>query len=1035
MTERCDQLHAYVDSELDDAETVGFEAHLATCEACLAELPRLLALLEALDGAARVARAAAPAAPAEPRPAGLTVIPGGRSARPDRAGTPAPVPAARPARRRTWAWAGGLAVAAAAVVALLVVPPRPPGSDAVAIGEVLGPTRPFEVRLSAPGADRHRPMNVARGAGPGPAPEQTARLGKLELQLAEARNWRGQAAVALFAGERERAARVLAGAPVTPEVESDRAAVELIDGQPAAVVRALDHVDRALAAAPDLPIALWNRGLVLTALDLPIAAAGEFDRVAARGESGWADEARERAAALRGRFKARRLLWQRVITAERTVLDDPPRVPPDAYQVPGFTTVVLYDAVRAAPSAEAALALLPLARPLDAVHRNDQLVRYIQRIAASDFRIRKPLADTYRRLVLGPALDPPAIDSFLQQAERTHQDDLVMGALVLLGRVQDRLEDYRRLAAASGDPWLLAIAEQETAAAEIARGRYAAAERRLRQAIATAQTEHLVYRALVLRGRLVELYQAEHLLTRASDEARIVYREAIAAGEAVREMDALADLSAIDQNRYANGLARAYLTEQLERTESNDAIGPSPLATMTCATREYAYQSLANLALDALQPDRARELLARAPACKQDTHPDMLVRRALFAAELYRQGRRDGDAEVARASLAALRGRSLTPGQQAMADLIEGDLALDTDRDTSRRHLRDAIDRAGRDPDLRSVKARAYGYSLLAIGAGRAGQFSDVLDLLAEALEVSRPARCTVAIARFGERSAVAIADAHGATAGRYAGSSKSPEIDAAALVPADLVERLRGCDRVAVLARAPVLGLGRLLSPDIAWSYLVAGPAPAPARPRSAEPPESSRLVIANPETLPDLKLPPLAPYPAAPEPGSTVLRGADATPSRVLVAMRDASVIEFHTHGLLGNDVSESSYLVLSPELDRQYALTARDVAGIDLVGRPLVILGACHAADSSRSPESGVGLPEAFLRSGARAVIASPEAIEDLGAGPFFTAVRERVMRGVDPAVAVRDERLHRLAVSRDDTWVSGVVVFESPGTASM
>jgi hypothetical protein len=97
--------------------------------------------------------------------------------------------------------------------------------------------------------------------------------------------------------------------------------------------------------------------------------------------------------------------------------------------------------------------------------------------------------------------------------------------------------------------------------------------------------------------------------------------------------------------------------------------------------------------------------------------------------------------------------------------------------------------------------------------------------------------------------------------------------------------------------------------------------------------------------------------------------------------------------------------------------------------------VILGACHAADSSRSPESGVGLPEAFLRSGARAVIASPDAIEDLGAEPFFTAVRERVMRGADPAVAVRDERLHRLALSHDDTWVSGVVVFESPGTASM
>jgi hypothetical protein len=172
-----------------------------------------------------------------------------------------------------------------------------------------------------------------------------------------------------------------------------------------------------------------------------------------------------------------------------------------------------------------------------------------------------------------------------------------------------------------------------------------------------------------------------------------------------------------------------------------------------------------------------------------------------------------------------------------MADLIEGDLALDTDRDASRRHLRDAIARAGHDPDLRSVKARAYGFSLLALGAGRAGQFPEVLDLLAEALDVPRPARCTVALARYAERSVVAIADAHGETAGRYVGHRsaaqqgtaygftwKSPALDAAALIPADLVERLRGCDRVAVLARAPVLGIGRLLPPDIAWSYLLAG-------------------------------------------------------------------------------------------------------------------------------------------------------------------------------------------------------------------
>ncbi|HEX8106478.1 MAG TPA: CHAT domain-containing protein, partial [Kofleriaceae bacterium] len=272
-------------------------------------------------------------------------------------------------------------------------------------------------------------------------------------------------------------------------------------------------------------------------------------------------------------------------------------------------------------------------------------------------------------------------------------------------------------------------------------------------------------------------------------------------------------------------------------------------------------------------------------------------------------------------------------------------------------------------------------------------------------------------------------------TTGRYVGTWKSPEVDAAALIPIDLVDRLRACERVAVLTRAPVLGRGRLLPRDMAWSYLLPGPA-SPASPASSPgTTESPRLVVANPETLPDLKLPPLALYPAATEPGARVLRGADATPSRVLLAMRDASVIEFHTHGILGNDVSESSYLVLSPELDRQYALTADDVASVQLAARPLVILGACHAADSSKSLEGGIGLPEAFLRSGARAVIASPDAVGDLGAVGFFAAVRDRVLRGADPAVALRDERLHPSARSHDDAWVAGVVVFERPETVSM
>ncbi|HEX7842952.1 MAG TPA: zf-HC2 domain-containing protein, partial [Kofleriaceae bacterium] len=81
MTDRCDDLHAYVDGELAEDEAAEFEAHLASCATCAAELPRLLALLAALDNAA---------AHALPRAAQLTVLPGGRATEAPAPEAPAP---------------------------------------------------------------------------------------------------------------------------------------------------------------------------------------------------------------------------------------------------------------------------------------------------------------------------------------------------------------------------------------------------------------------------------------------------------------------------------------------------------------------------------------------------------------------------------------------------------------------------------------------------------------------------------------------------------------------------------------------------------------------------------------------------------------------------------------------------------------------------------------------------------------------------------------------------------------------------------
>ncbi|MBC7974733.1 MAG: zf-HC2 domain-containing protein, partial [Myxococcales bacterium] len=55
MSAHCDQLSAYIDGQLDDAETEAFAHHLATCESCEAAAHDALQLV-ALETAARLKR-------------------------------------------------------------------------------------------------------------------------------------------------------------------------------------------------------------------------------------------------------------------------------------------------------------------------------------------------------------------------------------------------------------------------------------------------------------------------------------------------------------------------------------------------------------------------------------------------------------------------------------------------------------------------------------------------------------------------------------------------------------------------------------------------------------------------------------------------------------------------------------------------------------------------------------------------------------------------------------------------------------------
>jgi hypothetical protein len=80
------------------------------------------------------------------------------------------------------------------------------------------------------------------------------------------------------------------------DAESDRAALALVEHDAAA---ALAHATRALQLAPGHPQAAWNRALALRDLGLVRAAVVAFQAIAARGEKGWSDEAKSRAATMR----------------------------------------------------------------------------------------------------------------------------------------------------------------------------------------------------------------------------------------------------------------------------------------------------------------------------------------------------------------------------------------------------------------------------------------------------------------------------------------------------------------------------------------------------------------------------------------------------------------------------------------------------------------------------------------------------------------------------------------------------------------
>jgi CHAT domain-containing protein len=182
----------------------------------------------------------------------------------------------------------------------------------------------------------------------------------------------------------------------------------------------------------------------------------------------------------------------------------------------------------------------------------------------------------------------------------------------------------------------------------------------------------------------------------------------------------------------------------------------------------------------------------------------------------------------------------------------------------------------------------------------------------------------------------------------------------------------------------------------------------------------ERSLLLVGNPEPAnPDF--PRLLQAPAEmqrisghfPQAKREVLEGSKATPAAYLASNSDRfAYLHFVTHGTASNTQPLESAVILSREGD-SYKLYARDIVKHPLTAE-LVTISACNGAGTRVYAGEGlVGLSWAFLRAGARHVIASLWEVSDSSSTPqLMDELYQGLDRGEDPATALRKAKLSML-----------------------
>ncbi len=141
----------------------------------------------------------------------------------------------------------------------------------------------------------------------------------------------------------------------------------------------------------------------------------------------------------------------------------------------------------------------------------------------------------------------------------------------------------------------------------------------------------------------------------------------------------------------------------------------------------------------------------------------------------------------------------------------------------------------------------------------------------------------------------------------------------------------------------------------------------------------------------------------------GTSVRLGEAATESFLKTTdLSGYRLIHFAAHAVVNERMPNRSAVVLAPGPGEDGLLQERDIEGFRL-GGSIVVLAACQSAHGETIQGEGVvSLANAFLRAGARAVIASRWSLRDDESSAFFSDFYESLARGDTVSEALRFSR---------------------------